>query len=157
MQIGLYLCLRLWEYTKTNPHWRTTQFRLRNIQFQGSCGAMPFDAPTSHFLNVLVVTFSLNTQFFLSVESHFTWSLPVCLLADPWWHAPGVSFICATTTLTWILLFVFILSAWGLQKNPPPETTLWRTFGFGMPTLDSLNWGSTYTKLDLTPHDRSAQ
>ena len=61
VQIGLYFCLRSCEY-KTNSHRRTTQFRLRGIQFQDVHGAIPFDSPDSRFLNVLVVTLFLYTQ-----------------------------------------------------------------------------------------------
>ena len=62
VQIGLYFCLRSCEYTKTNSHRRTTQFRLRDIQFQDAYGAISFDALASRFLNALVVTFFLDTQ-----------------------------------------------------------------------------------------------
>ena len=47
VKIGLYFCLGLCKYTKTNLHWRTTQLRLRNIQFQDARGAIPFDVPAS--------------------------------------------------------------------------------------------------------------
>ena len=62
IQIGLYFCLRSCEYTKTNSHRRTTQFRLRDMQFQDTQGTIPFDAPDSHFLQALVVTLFLDTQ-----------------------------------------------------------------------------------------------
>ena len=62
VKIVLYFCLRSCEYTKTNSHRRTTQFRLRDIQFQDSRGTIPFDAPASRFLTALVVTLSLDTQ-----------------------------------------------------------------------------------------------
>ena len=55
-------CLRSCEYTKTNSHRRTTQFRLRHMQFQDTQGTIPFDAPDSHFLQALVVTLLLDTQ-----------------------------------------------------------------------------------------------
>ena len=62
VQIGLYFCLRSCEYTKTNSHQRTTQFRLRDIQFQDGRCTITFDAPASRLLNALVVTLFLNTQ-----------------------------------------------------------------------------------------------
>ena len=62
VQIGFYFCLRSCEYTKTNLHRRTTQFRLRDIQFQDICGTIPFDAPDYRLLNILVVTLFLDTQ-----------------------------------------------------------------------------------------------
>ena len=60
----MYFCLRSCGYTKTNLHQRTTQFRLRDIQFQNACGTLPLDTPTSRFLNlnVLVVTLFLDTK-----------------------------------------------------------------------------------------------
>ena len=62
MQISLYFCLRSCEYTKTNSHRRSTQFRLRDIQFQDGRGTIPFNSPDSCFINALVVNFSLDTQ-----------------------------------------------------------------------------------------------
>ena len=62
VQIGLYFCLRSCEYTKTNSHRRTTQFCLRDMQFQDTRGSIPFDAPDSRFLLALVVTLFLETQ-----------------------------------------------------------------------------------------------
>ena len=47
---------------KTNSHRRTTQFCLRNIQFQCGHGTIPFNSPASRFLNTLVVTLFLETQ-----------------------------------------------------------------------------------------------
>ena len=61
-QIFLYFCLGSSEYAKTNSHRRTTKFCLRNIQFQYGCGTIPFDSPTSHLLNALVVTLFLDTH-----------------------------------------------------------------------------------------------
>ena len=62
VKIGLYFCLRSCKYTKTNSHRRTTQLRLRNIQFRDGCGTITFDSPESLFLNTLVVTLFLDTQ-----------------------------------------------------------------------------------------------
>ena len=58
----MYFCLRSCEYKKTNSHHCTTQFHLRGMQFQDTRGTTPFDAPDSRFLQVLVVTFFLDTQ-----------------------------------------------------------------------------------------------
>ena len=62
VQIGLYFCLGSCEYTKTNSHRRTTQFRPRDMQFKDTRGTIPFDAPDSHFLQALFVTLFLDTQ-----------------------------------------------------------------------------------------------
>ena len=157
MQIGLYFCLRSCKYTKKNSHRHTTEFRLRKIQFQDACGATPLEAPASCFLNALVVTFSWTNRKILSADSQFPWSSPVCSLDVLWWHATGVFFTFATTTLTWTHPFVFISSAGGLRNNPSPAHTWWTTFGFGLPTLDYIDWGSTHTKLDLTSCAQTAQ
>ena len=47
---------------KTNSHRRTTQFRLRDMQFQDTRGTTPFDAPNSRLLQARVVTLFLDTQ-----------------------------------------------------------------------------------------------
>ena len=39
--LALFFCLRLCEYTKTNSHCRTTQFRLRDMQFHDDDGVIP--------------------------------------------------------------------------------------------------------------------
>ena len=41
VQIGFYFCLRSCEYTKTNSHRHTTQFCLRDMQFQDNRGTIP--------------------------------------------------------------------------------------------------------------------
>ena len=61
VQIGLYFFLRSCEYTKTNSHRRTTQFCLRDMQFQDTRVTIPFDDPDSRFLQALVVTLFLKT------------------------------------------------------------------------------------------------
>ena len=74
VQIGLYFCLRSCDYTKTNSYRRTTQFLLRDIQFQDSHGTISFDTLDSCFLNALVVT---THRKILSGEIQFSWRTPI--------------------------------------------------------------------------------
>ena len=60
--ISLFFCLRSCEYTKTNSHRRTTQFRFRDIQFHDYDGVIPAQAPAKVFLAATAVTLYLDTQ-----------------------------------------------------------------------------------------------
>ena len=60
--IALFFCLRSCEYTKTNSHRRTTQFRMRDMQFQDAEGVIPWNAPDAQFLAALAMTLFLDTQ-----------------------------------------------------------------------------------------------
>ena len=62
IQIALYFCLRSCEYTKTNSHTRTTQFRFRDMQFHDAHGIIPFDAPAVRFRRATAVTLYLDNQ-----------------------------------------------------------------------------------------------
>ena len=59
---ALFFCLRSCEYTKTNSHRRTTQFRFRDIQFHDDNGVIPTQAPAKVFLAATAVTLYLDTQ-----------------------------------------------------------------------------------------------
>ena len=95
VQIGFYFSLRSCEYTKTNLHRRTTQFRLRDMQSKDTRGTIPFDAPDSLFLQSLVMTLFLDTQNILSGASPSPWKRPV----SPWYvmsyHAPDAFYTSA--------------------------------------------------------------
>ena len=60
--MALYFYLLSCDYTKTNSHKRTTQFRLHDMQFHDAWGILPFESSSQKFLQVTVVTFSLDTQ-----------------------------------------------------------------------------------------------
>ena len=60
--IALFFCLRSCEYTKTNSHHRTTQFRFRDIQFHDDDGVIPTQAPAKVFMAATAVTLYLDTQ-----------------------------------------------------------------------------------------------
>ena len=60
--IALYFCLRSCEYSKTHSHRRTTQFRLKDMQFHNAAGVIPQDAPAKVLLAALAVTLFLDTQ-----------------------------------------------------------------------------------------------
>ena len=60
--IALFFCLRSCEYTKTNSHRRTTQFRFRDIQFHDDDGVIPTQAPAKVFMAATAVTLYLDTQ-----------------------------------------------------------------------------------------------
>ena len=62
IQIALFFCLRSCEYTKTNSHRRTVQFRYKDMQFHDSRGIIPHDAPDAEFLAAWAVTLFLDTQ-----------------------------------------------------------------------------------------------
>ena len=147
----MYSCLRSYEYTKpicTGVPRNSTCATYSSRMLMAPCPSTPL-SPNSSMRWLLFYSWShINI---LSAESHFPFSSPVCYLAVPWWHAPGVSLTCATMTLTRTRPFVFISSAWGLRNNPSPAPPWWPTFGFGLPTLDLIDWGSTHTKLALTP------
>ena len=62
IQLAIYFCLRSCEYSKTNSHKRTTQFRFRDIQFHDARGVIPFDAPAARIRRATAVTLYLDTQ-----------------------------------------------------------------------------------------------
>ena len=151
LQIGMYFCLRLCKNTKTNSHRRTMKFRLRDILFQDACGAIPFDAPTSRFLNELVVTLFLDTQKnsvcreSISMElTRLLLDCPVVACTHRFLHLRNNN-----TDLDTPICVYFDRK--GAAGNPSPAITWWSTFGFGLATSVSLDWGSTHTKLALTP------
>ena len=60
--IALFFCLRSCEYTKTNSHRRTTQFRFQDIQFLDANGVIPPDADAKVFLAASAIILFLDTQ-----------------------------------------------------------------------------------------------
>ena len=50
MQTTLFFCLWSCEYTKTNSHRRTVQFRLKDFQFHDADGVTPQNDPSNIFL-----------------------------------------------------------------------------------------------------------
>ena len=62
IQIGLFFCLRSCEYTKTQSHRRTTQFRFRDMQFHNAAGVIPANASDKTFLEAWATTLFLDTQ-----------------------------------------------------------------------------------------------
>ena len=62
IQIELYFCISSSEYTKTNYHKRTTQFRFCDLQFHDASGILPFDAPASRIRRAMAVTLYLDNQ-----------------------------------------------------------------------------------------------
>ena len=62
IQLALFFCLRSCEYSKTSSHRRTTQFRLRDLQFHNKNGVIPRDAPDEAFLTATAITLFLDTQ-----------------------------------------------------------------------------------------------
>ena len=59
--LALFFCLRPCEYTKTNSHRRTTQFRFRDIQFHDDDGVIPTQASAKVLLEATAVTLYLDT------------------------------------------------------------------------------------------------
>ena len=150
VQIGLYLCLRLCEYTKTNSRRRTTQFRLRDILFQDACGAIPLDSPASRFLNALVVILFLDTQKYSIRVNSISMDLTCLLLGCPV-VACTCCFLCLHDNGPNLDTPVCVyFEHKGAARNPSPESTWCPSIGFGLATLDLLYWGSTHTKLALT-------
>ena len=62
IQLGLYFCLRYYEYTQTSSHCRTVQFRYKDMQFHAQRDILPQDEPVSEFLATWSDTFFLDTQ-----------------------------------------------------------------------------------------------
>ena len=60
--IALFFCLRSCEYTKTNSHRRTTQFRFQYMQFHDSNGVILPDADADVLLAALEITMLLDNQ-----------------------------------------------------------------------------------------------
>ena len=60
--IVLFFCLRSCEYTKTNSHRRTTQFRFQDMQFHDANGVILTDAAADVLLVALAITLLLDTQ-----------------------------------------------------------------------------------------------
>ena len=58
---ALFFCLRSCEYTKTDSHYRTTQFRFRDMQFHDDDGVIPAEAPAKVFLAASAITLYLYT------------------------------------------------------------------------------------------------
>ena len=59
---ALFFCLCSCDYTKTNLHCRTTQFRFQDMQFHDANGVIPRDAVANVFLEASAVTLFLDTQ-----------------------------------------------------------------------------------------------
>ena len=49
-QIALFFCLRSCEYTQTNSHRRTVQFRFKDMQFHDKDGVISQEAPAKVFI-----------------------------------------------------------------------------------------------------------
>ena len=62
IHIALYFCLRSCEYTKTNWHKLTAQFRFCDLQFYDGSGILTFDAPALRIRRSMAVTLYLDTQ-----------------------------------------------------------------------------------------------
>ena len=62
IQIALFFCLRLCEYTKTNSHRWTVQLLFKYMHFNEKEGVIPHDTPTKVFLQARSVTLFLDTQ-----------------------------------------------------------------------------------------------
>ena len=62
IQIALYFCLRSCEYTKVQSHVRTTQFRMRDVQFHDVGGVLPYNSPAAEIRRALAVTLFLDNQ-----------------------------------------------------------------------------------------------
>ena len=62
IQLALFFCFRSCEYSKTSSHRRTTQFRLRDLQFHSHAGVIPRNASDQAFLTATAVTLFLDTQ-----------------------------------------------------------------------------------------------
>ena len=60
--LAIFFCLRSCEYTKTNSHHCTTQFRFRDMQFHDDASVIPTQAPAEVFLAASAVTLYLDTQ-----------------------------------------------------------------------------------------------
>ena len=60
--IEFFFCLRSCEYTNTNSHRRTTQFRCHDMKFHEANGVIPPDAAADLFLSALATTLLLDTQ-----------------------------------------------------------------------------------------------
>ena len=59
--ISFFFCLRSCDYTKTNSHCRTTQFKFQDMQFHDANGVIPTDAAAYFFRSDLVITLFLDT------------------------------------------------------------------------------------------------
>ena len=62
IHIALFFCMRSCEYTKTQSHRHTVQFRFRDIQFHNEDGSVPQYAPDKNILHARYVTLFLDTQ-----------------------------------------------------------------------------------------------
>ena len=62
VQRALFFCLCSCEYTKTQSHRHTTQFRMHDVQFHGPSGVTPNNTPDEDFLDAWAVTLFLDTQ-----------------------------------------------------------------------------------------------
>ena len=61
IQTTIFFCLRSCNYTNTNSHRRTVQFRFKDIQPHDKEGVIPQDAPAEVFLQSRTVTLFLDT------------------------------------------------------------------------------------------------
>ena len=60
--ISLFLCLRSCDYTNTNSHRHTTQFRFQYMQFHEANGLILPDSAVNLFLEASAITLVLDTQ-----------------------------------------------------------------------------------------------
>ena len=81
--ISLLFCLRSCEYTKTNSHRRTTQFRFQDMHFHDSNGVTPTDAAADVFLATLAITLFLYTRNNCVRRESSTMEATVLLHVDP--------------------------------------------------------------------------
>ena len=62
IQISLFFCMQLFNYTKTNfPRW-AVQFSLKDLQFHNVDGVIPHNAPSKTFLCARSVILLLDPQ-----------------------------------------------------------------------------------------------
>ena len=62
IQISLFFCLWLCEYTKINLHRRRVQFRIKDLQFNYAYRFIPHDSSSKTFLCAGAITLSLDIQ-----------------------------------------------------------------------------------------------
>ena len=115
--IALFFCLRSCQYTKTNSHRRTTQFRFQDMQFHNANGVIPPDAAANEFLVASSVTLSLDTKIIVFMGSPPPWSPQVFSMGTPYQPVHNATPIFGRATPHPTLLSVIIMFRCALPQN----------------------------------------